>query len=178
MCSTIRRCRGARKYFGPSCERQRRRNSCLRLRACATGTWRCARSCSTAVRRRNSRVSASFGVSTSTAPIPEFQRVLVTTDFSERGNHAIPFAYSALAHGGTVRLVHVMPPFNLPSPLVPHYARKTRSRKDHAKLFVAWWNGFTRLAVGMLVLAQRRPSVAGADNVCHTHFIPDGVTVS
>ena len=79
-------------------------------------------------------VPASFGASTSTAPISEFHRVLVTTDFSERANHAIPFAYSALSHGGTVRLVHVMPPFEFPGPLVPQYARKTRTKKDHAKL--------------------------------------------
>ena len=79
-------------------------------------------------------VPASFGASMSVAPIPEFHRVLVTTNFSERGNHAIPFAYSALAHGGTVRLVHVMPPVEVLSPLVPHYARKTRTRKNHAKL--------------------------------------------
>ncbi len=79
-------------------------------------------------------VPVSFGASTSTAPIPEFLRILVTTDFSERGNHAIPFAYSALAHGGEVRLVHVMPGSELPSPLMPHFTRERRTQKDHAKL--------------------------------------------
>jgi len=79
-------------------------------------------------------VPASFGAITSTAPVPEFKRVLVTTDFSERGNHAVPFAYSALGDGGTVRLVHVMPPCKFPSPLEQHHARKTRTKKDHAKL--------------------------------------------
>jgi nucleotide-binding universal stress UspA family protein len=79
-------------------------------------------------------VPASYGAGASMAPIPEFLRVLVTTDFSERGNHAIPFAFAALAPGGTVRLVHVLPPFELPGPLVPHYERKARTKKDHARL--------------------------------------------
>ena len=70
-------------------------------------------------------VPAAFGASTSTAPIPEFHRVLVTTDFSERGNHAIPFAYSTLAHGGTVRLVHVVPSLELPA---PDHQRRTKKR--------------------------------------------------
>lgn len=79
-------------------------------------------------------VPGSYGASTSMAPIPEFHRVLVTTDFSERANYAIPFAYSSLGHGGTVRLVHLIPPFELPSPLMPHYERKTPTRKNQAKL--------------------------------------------
>jgi nucleotide-binding universal stress UspA family protein len=44
------------------------------------------------------------------APIPEFKRVLVTTDFSDLGNRAIPYAYSALDRGGRVCLLHVVPP--------------------------------------------------------------------
>lgn len=39
--------------------------------------------------------------------IPLFQRVLVPTDFSNLGNHAVPFAYSTLYRGGTVALLHV-----------------------------------------------------------------------
>lgn len=77
-------------------------------------------------------VPASFGASTSTASIPEFHRVLVTTDFSERGNHAIPFAYSTLAHGGTVRLVHVAPTLELPRPSGPPQDRPRRTKKNHA----------------------------------------------
>ncbi|MDB6039807.1 MAG: Universal stress protein [Verrucomicrobiales bacterium] len=41
------------------------------------------------------------------APIPEFKSVLVTTDLSELGNQAIPYAFSALSHGGMVCLLHI-----------------------------------------------------------------------
>lgn len=39
--------------------------------------------------------------------ISRFKRVLVTTDFSKRGNRAIPYAYSALRRGGQVCILHV-----------------------------------------------------------------------
>ena len=39
--------------------------------------------------------------------IPELKRVLVTTDFSELGNRAIPYAYALLHRGGNVCLLHV-----------------------------------------------------------------------
>ena len=42
------------------------------------------------------------------------QRVLVTTDFSDVANHAIPHAYSLVHRGGTVHLVHVIHPHELP----------------------------------------------------------------
>jgi nucleotide-binding universal stress UspA family protein len=69
-------------------------------------------------------VPASPGGSVSSDPIPEHHRVLVTTDFSEVANHAIPFAYSMLAHGGTVRLVHVVRPSEFPSRLTRRNERK------------------------------------------------------
>jgi len=49
-------------------------------------------------------------------PIPPVRRVLVTTDFSELGNRAIPHAYSVLPGGGTVRLLHVRSPTDSPAP--------------------------------------------------------------
>jgi nucleotide-binding universal stress UspA family protein len=49
--------------------------------------------------------------------IPEFRRVLVTTDFSDLGNRAIPYAYSALRRGGTVCLLHVVEPKKQKGPL-------------------------------------------------------------
>ena len=66
--------------------------------------------------------------------IPEIKRVLVTTDFSELGNHAVPYAYAALRRGGRVRLIHVIPPWELPGPLVPHYQPKRLNKKQHQKL--------------------------------------------
>lgn len=51
------------------------------------------------------------------APIPELRRVLVATDFSELGDHAVPHAYSLLREGGTVFLIHVTHPMPAPNPL-------------------------------------------------------------
>jgi nucleotide-binding universal stress UspA family protein len=41
---------------------------------------------------------------------PPVRRVLVTTDFSELADQAIPHAYSLVRGGGTVHLLHVMHP--------------------------------------------------------------------
>lgn len=41
------------------------------------------------------------------APLPAYRRVLVPTDFSPGANRAIPHAYSLVAPGGTVILLHV-----------------------------------------------------------------------
>ncbi len=43
-------------------------------------------------------------------PVPAIRRVLVTTDFSPRGNRAVAHAFGLTPSGGTVRLVHVTPP--------------------------------------------------------------------
>ena len=42
-----------------------------------------------------------------TGHIPELKRVLVTTDFSELGNRAIPYAYALLHRGGNLCILHV-----------------------------------------------------------------------
>src|SRR5574341_176373 len=48
---------------------------------------------------------------------------MVTTDFSDLGNSAIPYAYSLLAdHEATVILCHIMEPPELPNPLYAHYS--------------------------------------------------------
>jgi nucleotide-binding universal stress UspA family protein len=44
------------------------------------------------------------------APIPELRRVLVTTDFSDLANRAIPYAYATVRRGATVCLLHVAKP--------------------------------------------------------------------
>lgn len=51
------------------------------------------------------------------ARIPQLQRVLVATDFSELGDRAVPYAYALLREGGTVFLIHVTHPMPLPNPL-------------------------------------------------------------
>jgi len=76
-------------------------------------------------------VPASVGVGA--AYIPEYHRVLVTTDFSELGNHAVPSAYSVVPHGGVVRLVHVVPPFEGPKRLFGHYEGKRLTKRGYEK---------------------------------------------
>jgi nucleotide-binding universal stress UspA family protein len=66
--------------------------------------------------------------------IPEFKRALVTTDFSALGDRAVPWAYAALPRGGSVKLIHVMPPWELPGPLVTHYQHKRPTRKQQKQL--------------------------------------------
>ena len=53
--------------------------------------------------------------------IPKTSKVLVTTDFSDIANHAIPYAYAAVDPGGEVHLVHLIEHQNVPSPLMAHY---------------------------------------------------------
>lgn len=55
--------------------------------------------------------------------IPTIRKVMVTTDFSDLANGAIPHAYSVLAEGeGTVILCHILEPPALPNPLYAHYS--------------------------------------------------------
>lgn len=45
---------------------------------------------------------------------PPLRRVMVTTDFSDLANRAIPHAYSLLRGGGTLHLLHVTHPYEIP----------------------------------------------------------------
>lgn len=60
------------------------------------------------------------------APIPEFKSVLVTTDLSELGNQAIPYAFSALPRGGIVCLLHITKPSDKETEGVDSLKRKLR----------------------------------------------------
>lgn len=54
--------------------------------------------------------------------LERFQRILVTTDFSEAGDHAIPHAFRIAAdHGAEVILCHVIEPLIVPNPLYAQY---------------------------------------------------------
>ena len=51
-----------------------------------------------------------------------FKRILVTTDFSDAGDHAISHAFRMAAdHGAEVLLCHVIEPVVTPNPLYAHY---------------------------------------------------------
>jgi nucleotide-binding universal stress UspA family protein len=66
--------------------------------------------------------------------LPRLQRVLATTDFSALGDRAIRYAYATLPPGGVVKLIHVIPPWEPPGPLVPHYQPKRFTEKQHKQL--------------------------------------------
>jgi len=54
--------------------------------------------------------------------VPRLLRVLCSTDLTELGDRAVPYAYALVADGGLVRLLHVIDVHPTPSPLVPHYS--------------------------------------------------------
>jgi nucleotide-binding universal stress UspA family protein len=87
--------------------------------------------------------------------IPSVRRVLVATDFSELGDHAIPQAYAALPLGGQIHLITVVPPWELPGPLVPHYSPRRLNRKQHQQL----------LAESLQKLKERIPAEAEARGI-------------
>lgn len=68
-----------------------------------------------------------------TSMAPPVRRVLVTTDFSALANHAIPHAYTLLRGGGTVHLLHVMHPQELPGGRHQQGPRDRRLEARHAK---------------------------------------------
>lgn len=51
----------------------------------------------------------------------KLHRILVTTDFSEVANKAVPFAYEIANQGGEVHLLHIIEHQKVPSPLIAHY---------------------------------------------------------
>ncbi len=63
-----------------------------------------------------------------------FQRVLVTTDFSEFADHAIAHAFRIAAdHGAEVILCHVVESAPLPNPLYAHYSATDALRPEARK---------------------------------------------
>lgn len=59
----------------------------------------------------------ALGASLTAADSIEYHRVLVSTDLSELGNRAIPAALAAVDPGGTLQIVHVIPPGPVTNPL-------------------------------------------------------------
>jgi nucleotide-binding universal stress UspA family protein len=70
------------------------------------------------------------------AQLPEFRRVLVTTDLSDLSNRAIFYAYSMLRSGGVVRIVHVEEPFEFANPIHGHHvAAAERLEAERSRQF-------------------------------------------
>lgn len=66
--------------------------------------------------------------------VPAVRKVLVTTDFSELANQAIPHAFSIIGGGGRVHLVHVIHPYELPGGEYLLGGGDPNFKKEHAKL--------------------------------------------
>jgi nucleotide-binding universal stress UspA family protein len=63
--------------------------------------------------------------------IPQLDRVLVATDFSDLGNKAVAYGCAVLRRGGTLKLIHVMEPAGAAGTAVKN---KPRPNKDNPKL--------------------------------------------
>jgi nucleotide-binding universal stress UspA family protein len=106
--------------------------------------------------------------------IPEVQRVLVATDFSELGDRAVPFAYGLVREGGTVFLLHVTHPMPLPSPLTMNLGSKmdralekhtTRLREASARLRALIPSGAERRGVASEVAVVEPSKPKGLPHV-------------
>lgn len=102
--------------------------------------------------------------------IPQFRRVLVTTDFSSLGDAAVPWACAILPPGGVLQLLHVAPPGT---------ARRVRGRAQvdlRERLRGLVPAEATRLGIrpDFIVIEDRDPAAAisreadrfGADAIC------------
>lgn len=64
--------------------------------------------------------------------IRECRRVLAAADLGASHGFAVPYAYSIVNPGGTVRLVHVVEPFRRTNPLIGRYCQDLPTSKEHA----------------------------------------------
>ena len=79
-------------------------------------------------------VPAAAGAASAAVPIPTVSRVLVTTDFSALGNRAVAKACAILPPGGTIRLLHVLPPRQTPNPLIGGRTQgRLQTKADHER---------------------------------------------
>ena len=101
--------------------------------------------------------------------IPQFRRVLVTTDFSDLGNRAIPYAYSALRRGGTVCLIHVVEPNKQKTQL-----KQSNDSKARLRMLIPPDSEAQGIETQVEIVESRKPSQAicqaaerfGADLIC------------
>ena len=97
----------------------------------------------------------------------QFERILVTTDFSEAGDHAMAHAFRMAAdHGAEVLLLHVLETVVAPNPLYAHYyptellTPEVRARAETA----------TREA-----LLERVPKTGPLANIPHREIVRHGM---
>ena len=106
--------------------------------------------------------------------LPQIQRVLATTDFSDLGDRAIPHAYAVVQCGGVIKLIHVISPWKLPDPLVPHYQRKRLTQRQHNQLVIDSIKKLRALiprqaeALGIRTEVEVVQDIAAAKAICQT----------
>jgi nucleotide-binding universal stress UspA family protein len=129
-------------------------------------------------------VPVSLAIAHGVGHRPHIRRVLVATDFSAGGDQAIPWAFAAVPAGGVVKLVHVLTPWEVPSPLVPHYDPKRTNRGEYKRMvneardklaaLVPWEAAADGIESELEVISDRDPAHAiqaaatrfGADVIC------------
>ncbi len=72
--------------------------------------------------------------------IPSIDKILVSTDFSEVANRAVPHAYAAVSPGGEVHLIHVIELQDVPSPLYAHYSADQVTTPRRARRWPKRWS--------------------------------------
>jgi nucleotide-binding universal stress UspA family protein len=69
--------------------------------------------------------------------VRECRRVLAAADLGASHGFAAPYAYSIVNPGGTVRLVHIVEPFQSTNPLMGRHYQDLPTRKEHAQQVAA-----------------------------------------
>ncbi len=65
--------------------------------------------------------------------IPSMDKILISTDFSEVANRAVPHGYAAVSPGGEVHLIHVIEHQDVPSHLYAHYSADQLHNPENRK---------------------------------------------
>ena len=76
-------------------------------------------------------VPPSMGLRMQVPRLHEFQRVLVAVDLNEIYGFAAPYGFGICGPGGTVRLLHVVPPLNMANPMMDGLYQDFPTGKEH-----------------------------------------------
>jgi nucleotide-binding universal stress UspA family protein len=99
--------------------------------------------------------------------IPKTKKILVTTDCSDVGNNAIPYAYALVDPGGEVHVIHVIEHRNIPSPLIAHYSTDDLNDPEKRK------EAAQRVEAGIGKLIPKEAEDKKVDSIVAAVFHPD-----
>ncbi len=116
-------------------------------------------------------VPGTLPLDPATAPVPQFRRVLVATDFSTAGNAVVPWACATVRGGGNIQLMHVVSPGSLGGELLSRASRPLKAQLAGLVPAAAVDLG---IKVEPIVLEHKEPALAivqaaerfGADLIC------------